>query len=59
MHEQLGWPNMLGGRAYQNSLRQIYEGLDYSADEQRGTTRKFVDNWSKDQAPAEWWSLFC
>jgi hypothetical protein len=59
MHEQLGWPHMLGGRAYQNSLRKIYEGLDYSAYEQSGTTQKFFDIRPKDEPPAEWRSLFC
>jgi hypothetical protein len=34
MHQQFGWPHMLGCRAHKNRLTQIYEGLDYAGYEQ-------------------------
>ena len=44
MHEQLGWPHMLGARASKNRLNQIYEGLDYSSYEQhRPGHAKYVE----------------
>jgi len=36
MHEHLGWPHLLGGRA--PDLEQIYEGLDYSSYQQHRPT---------------------
>ncbi|MHC4752557.1 MAG: DUF5060 domain-containing protein [Planctomycetota bacterium] len=34
LHEHFGWPHLLGARAHNNRLTQIYEGLDYSGYEQ-------------------------
>ncbi len=34
LHEHFGWHHLLGGRAHNNRLTQIFEGLDYSGYEQ-------------------------
>jgi len=34
MHKHFGWPHLLGARAHNNKLTQIYEVLDYSGYEQ-------------------------
>lgn len=44
MHQHMGWPHLLGGRANKNTLNQIYEGLDYSGYEQhRPDYDKYVE----------------
>ena len=48
MHQHLGWPHLLGGRAHKNRLTQIYDGLDYSSYEQhRPDYKKYVETISK------------
>ena len=44
LHEQFGWPHLLGARNATDRLEQIYDGLDYSSYEQhRPDYRRYVE----------------
>ena len=48
MHEHFGWPHLLGARAHNSKLTQIYEGLDYSSYEQwRPDYKTYVESIEK------------
>jgi hypothetical protein len=48
MHEQMGWPHMLGARSWKNSLDQISEAMDYSSYEQhRPDYTRYVETISR------------